>query len=343
MKILVGMSGGVDSTYAAHKLISEGHDVEGAVLIMHEYTETDAAEAAAADIGIKLHKIDCRKMFDCEVREYFINEYINARTPNPCVVCNSTVKFKYLLEFAESHGFDAMATGHYAKLLKLEENGENRYAVASADDSKKDQSYMLWRLPQNQLSKLMFPLSNMKKEEIREKSAILGISASDKRDSQEICFIANNDYPSYIESIKGKFPKGNYIDENGKVLGKHEGLIRYTIGQRKGLGVALGARAYVTDISVENNTVTLGMSPSLKSEFLVSNTVFSGMSEQAQGETVKAMVKIRYLAPKAPATVKFLGAGKLQVLLDKPEKSITPGQSAVFYQDDIVLFGGFID
>ncbi len=343
MKILVGMSGGVDSTYAALKLMREGHSVEGAVLVMHEYTETDAARIAASDIGIPLHTVDCREAFDGAVREYFVGEYLKGRTPNPCVVCNSEVKFRYLLDYALEHGFDAIATGHYARIVKVGEGENVRFAVACARDAKKDQSYMLWRLPQDVLSRLMLPLSDMTKEEIREESSAYGISASKKSDSQEICFIPDGDYASYIEAKAGESERGSFVDCEGTVLGKHKGIIRYTVGQRKGLGISLGERMFVSRISAEDNTVTLSVTPPLTERVTVSGLCFSGMGEPESPLSRRVTVKLRYLAARVGALATFDGKSKLHLSLDAPQKSVTPGQSAVIYDGDTVLVGGFIN
>ena len=336
------MSGGVDSTYAAMKLMSEGHEVEGAVLVMHEYTETHDAAVAASEIGIKLHTVDCKKAFDDEIRSYFVNEYLHARTPNPCIVCNRAVKFKYLFDYAKTHGFDAIATGHYAKAVKTQDNGETRYSVAFAEDRRKDQSYMLARLTQEQLSALVLPLGDLTKDEIRERAEKAGISSSKKRDSQEICFIPDGDYASYIEKVSGISECGDFIDPDGRVLGRHNGIIRYTVGQRKGLGISLGERVFVSDVSAENNTVTLSPAPLMKSSVDVSDTVFSGIAYPGVGQSVRVMVKLRYAAPPAPATVRFRDEKTATILLDEPAKSPTPGQAAVAYIDGVVAFCGFI-
>lgn len=342
MKILVGMSGGVDSTYAALKLIDEGHTVEGAVLVMHEYTETDAAEIAAREIGLKLHTVDCKKAFESEVKEYFVNEYLHARTPNPCIVCNRAVKFKYLIDYARANGFDAVATGHYAKIVKITDNGEERFAVAMADDRKKDQSYMLARLSQDELSMLTLPLSELTKDTIRKRAETVGISSSGKRDSQEICFIPDNDYSAYVEGVSGKCPKGDFIDTAGNKLGEHSGIIRYTVGQRKGLGISLGARVFVSSISAENNTVTLAAEPPVSKSVRIDDIVFSGIEEPECGSEVRVSVKLRYAASPVSATVRFIGGGRAQILLDEDAKSVTPGQAAVAYVGETVAFCGFI-
>lgn len=336
------MSGGLDSTYAALKLIKEGHDVEGAVLVMHEYTETEAAERAAAETGIKLHTVDCRAAFDKAVREYFVNEYLNARTPNPCIVCNGEVKFKYLYEYAIKNGFDAIATGHYSKILKIGEGDGIRYAISAAKDAKKDQSYMLWRLSQEILSHLILPLSELEKSEIRENAASLGLTSAKSRDSQEICFIPDNDYASYIEKERGVMPRGSFVYEDGKPLGEHNGIIRYTVGQRKGLGISLGERAFVTEIDPQKNTVTLAREPKKSSEVLVEDLVFSGIPKQEAGVEMELFVKLRYQAPRVPVRVVFDENNTLTAHLLTPASSVTPGQSAVFYDGDMVVFGGFI-
>ena len=342
MRILVGMSGGLDSTYAALKLIDEGHEVEGAVLVMHDYTETDAAERAASEIGIKLHRVDCRAAFDEAVKAYFVNEYMNARTPNPCIVCNREVKFKFLLKYALDNGFDAIATGHYAKVKRVMDNDAERFAVFSAEDLKKDQSYMLYRLSQEVLSHLVLPLSELEKTEIRKKAEALGLSSAKSSESQEICFIPDNDYASYIEKACGAVPEGDFVSPDGAILGKHKGIIRYTVGQRKGLGISLGARAFVTDINPENNTVTLDNSPKMSWDITVTDVIFSGVSEQPAGSEMDALVKLRYQAPRVHARVRFLGNGSLVARLYTPAASVTPGQSAVFYAGDKLIFGGFI-
>lgn len=337
MKILVGISGGVDSAFAAKKLITLGYEVEGAVLIMHEHTEVSSAREAAASVGIKLHEIDCRESF-AQIKENFVNEYINARTPNPCIICNERVKFKTLFDFAECRGFDAIATGHYAKVIKL----NDRYALAVAEDSRKDQTYMLYRLPQNILSKLVFPLCEGKKIDIRILAEKQGISAANREDSQEICFLPEGNHTEYIESVTGKCPEGNFVDENGKILGKHKGIIHYTVGQRKGLGISLGERAFVTEINPKTNTVTLSPNMSGKTIVELTDVVYSGMTPPAVECEVELDVKLRYTAPLVKAKVHLYPEGRATLTLDTPQK-FAPGQSAVLYSDGIVMLGGFIN
>ena len=343
MKILIGMSGGVDSTYAAFRLKEQGHTVEGAVLIMHDYTGLEAAKAAAESVGIPLAVIDAREHFNCRVIPNFIEEYSHARTPNPCIVCNSDVKFRLLYDHAVKNGFDAIATGHYANIINVESKNGPRYAVKRADDSKKDQTYMLWRLPQDVLSMLRLPLGDMTKDELRENARAHGLSSADAPDSQEICFIPDGNYAAYIEERIGASVPGDFVDEEGRVLGQHNGIINYTVGQRKGLGIALGARAFVKSIDPKTNRVIISLVPPMSDTVSISGIVFSGIEEPSAGTKMTLSAKLRYQAPPIECTAEFLGEGRAKLYLSTPARSLTPGQSAVLYAADVVAFGGFID
>ena len=335
MRILVGMSGGVDSSYVAMKLIAEGHCVEGALLIMHEYVDVTAAESAAEKIGIPLHVIDCREKFDKIVKSDFVNEYKNGRTPNPCIVCNPKIKFRALCDYAKEHGFDRIATGHYARLTELP---SGHHAIAVAEDKRKDQSYMLYRLPEDVLSMLMLPLGESRKSDIRSELSEAGLSELDRKDSQEICFIPEGSYAEYVEAEMGTPEKGEFVDKQGRVLGIHEGIARYTIGQRKGLGISLGTRAFIVDIDPVTNRITLDTEPILSDAFMVRDAVMvEGFSS---GEYD---VKIRYAAEAVKGSVGWIDGTRAVVQLCRPVKSITPGQSAVFYKDGIVVGGGVIE
>ena len=336
MKILVGISGGVDSAFAAKKLMLEGHDVEGAVLVMHQHTEVDAAREAAESVGIKLHEIDCTTAFE-EIKKNFVNEYINARTPNPCIICNERVKFRILFDFAMANGFDAIATGHYARLVV----SEGRYALAMPEDSRKEQTYMLYRLPQEILSKLVLPLAEGTKSEIRSMAEEQGISAANREDSQEICFLPEGNHTEYIESVAGKCPEGDFVDSQGKILGRHKGIIHYTVGQRKGLGISLGERAFVTEIDPITNRVTLSPNMAGKTTVNLSDVVYSGMTAPTEETEVTLDVKLRYTAPLVKATVHLYPDGRATLTLSSPQK-FAPGQSAVLYRDGVVMLGGFI-
>ena len=341
MKILLGMSGGLDSTYAAHLLTEAGHEVTGALLVTSGCTDERAAVLSAAEAGVPLVTLDARERFDRSVVAPFVDEYLRARTPNPCVLCNPAVKFGLLCEYAEEHGFDRAATGHYAAIG--EEN--DRFFVKKALDPAKDQGYVLWRLTQKQLSMLHFPLSGLKKTDVRAEARRLGYSAAEAKDSQEICFIPDNDHARFIEEYTGKKPKpGDFLDKNGKIVGKHRGIVHYTVGQRKGLGIALGEPVFVTRIDPEANTVTVAPAGN---EFSAGMKI-SGMSFQktvlAAGDTLSCLVKVRYAAPPVPAEVRMETADRASVVFSSPVRAVTPGQSAVFYDENgDLLFGGLID
>lgn len=337
MRILIGCSGGLDSTYVAG-LLSENHDVCGASLIMNEYTDTVLARRSCESLGIPFVEIDVREDFTKYVVDNFINEYSKARTPNPCVMCNRYVKIAALCDYAVKNGFDAVATGHYCNVEK--ENG--RYYITRGTDERKDQSYMLWQLSQEQLSMLITPLGNSVKDEVRESAYSLGMKAAGMKESQDICFIPDGDYISFIKKRKGVFPEGNFIDKNGNVLGRHKGIINYTVGQRKGLGIALGRPMFVVSINADDNTVTLAESgEEYMGTFSVSQPVFQAL-EEGDAEYDDLLVKVRYAAKPVPCKVKICGE-KIFVSLNTPQRAVTPGQSAVFYKENKVAFGGFID
>jgi len=341
MKFLVGLSGGLDSTYCAHMLISEGHQVEGAVLKMGAFTDICGAEKAAERLGIKLNVIDCEKVFENIVIADFIEEYMNGRTPNPCTVCNRNIKVKYLCKYASEQGFDKAVTGHYAT-IGMGENG--RYAVEKAKDHKKDQSYMLWMLTQEELSMLITPLSSKTKVEIYDGAREMGFASADMKESQEICFIPDNDYASFIEKRTGKFPEGDFIDNEGNVVGRHKGIIHYTIGQRKGLGLALKVPVFVTEIDPAANTVRVAPAGNeMRMSFIADSLNFQFTDEPREGETREGdfLVKIRYAAKPAKARVVYTRE-KAEVFFEEPQRAVTPGQSSVFYVEDKVAFGGFI-
>ena len=337
MKIILGLSGGLDSTYAAHVLKEQGHEVLGASVIMHEYTDVTSAIEAAEAVGIPHVTIDAREAFRQRVVARFLTDYTAGRTPNPCVECNPAVKFEALCRYAEENGYDAVSTGHYASVLS--ENG--RYFLRQADDGSKDQSYVLWRLTQKQLSRLYLPLAGMKKSDIREKASALGYKAAEAKESQEICFIPDDDYVGYIRRATGKtFPEGDFLDESGKVIGRHKGLIRYTVGQRKGLG-AFGQPMFVSRLDPEKNTVTLvPAGGEFASSMTVSELNFGKLPPMTDGG-LSATVKVRYSAKPVPCRIVFMG-DTASVTFEAPVRAVTPGQSAVFYEGGDVLFGGII-
>ncbi len=338
-RVLLGMSGGLDSACSALILKESGYDVEGACIVMHDYSDTSAARIAAEEAGIALQVIDARSVFADAVMRPFADEYMRGRTPNPCVFCNPAVKFASLLSFADANGFDFIATGHYAFVGC--EGG--RYFIRRATDSPKDQSYALWGLTQAQLSRLILPLGGRDKRELREFAKQRGLSAAKSAESQEICFIPDGDYAGWLSREYGYAPReGNFIDADGNVLGRHRGIAFYTIGQRKGLGISLGKPVYVSSIDYENNTVTLaepGGEYMTRAELCRLN--FQMLSPEKTADRISAAVRVRYAAEPIPAEITFRD-NSAHVEFTTPARAVTPGQSAVAYDGDRLLFGGYI-
>lgn len=355
MRILVGMSGGLDSSYTLNILKNEGHDLEGAVLVMHDYTDVTAAQKSADEAGIKLNIIDCREAFEREVVSDFLSEYTHGRTPNPCTVCNRKVKFEYLHTFAAENGFERIATGHYAGVGFNEENG--RYYIRAGADKRKDQSYMLWNLTQEQLSVLTLPLYKLEKTDVRVRARENGISASEKAESQDICFIADGDYGAFIKRRGIAAEPGDFVDKDGKVIGRHRGIIHYTIGQRRGLGVSAGERLFVSAIDPEHNTITLlpGSGGVCRQAEVTSLNFQKAAPFKAENGTsvlkLRLFVKVRYSAPPIPCVLSLSAdsgyTGGIRGIIEFSEeiKAVTPGQSAVFYDGDAcgdIVAGGII-
>ncbi len=337
-KVLVALSGGVDSTVCVHLLKEQGYTVAGLVLKMspaHEAT-VKAAQESADSLGIPLYIRDCTEAFQKQVIHYFVTEYQNGRTPNPCIICNPTVKFKTLTDVADELGYDWIATGHYAKLER--QNGE--VLLKKGDSAKRDQSYMLYRLNQRILSRLLFPLAELEKDEVRAIAARLGVSAASKPDSQENCFIPDNDYAGYIERYYGKSEPGDFISPEGIPCGKHKGIIHYTVGQRKGLGIALGRPVFIREIDASTNRIYLADSGNeyFSKVFLEAVTTVSGRPLGS----ARYQAKIRSMAAPCEAETVMLSENRAEVIFDKPQRATAKGQSVVLYDGDTVIGGGLI-
>ena len=342
--VLVGMSGGLDSAYTALDYKERGFHVEGAVLRMSDETDIAAAQVAADQVGVALHIIDAREAFSRYVKRYFAESYAHGRTPNPCVICNRYVKIEYLCAYAREHGIPRVSTGHYAYVRRDAETGF--YYVRAADDVRKDQSYFLWQLTQEQLSMLETPLADRDKTQIRAAAYAKGLTAASASESQDICFLPGGDYRAFVEEMLGTFPPGDFVDETGAVVGTHSGIIRYTVGQRKGLGIALGHPVFVTKIDAETNTVHLAPAGREYADTVyVSGIVCQQLPREQLVPGLSVMVKIRYAARPAAAVVTEVRDDGITMRFSSPVRAVTPGQSAVFYdaaEAKDVLFGGWI-
>lgn len=337
-KIAVGLSGGVDSCTAAYLLREQGYEVMGITLRLKQGSLADAdiadARRIAEALGIELEVLDLREYFKEKIIEPFVGEYLAARTPNPCIECNGIIKFGAMLDYAVSKGCNALATGHYAK---IEQSG-GRFLLKKAD-SVKDQSYFLYRLTQAQLSRAVFPLAGMDKTQIRAIAESAGLPVAKKHDSQEICFVPNDDYSAYLASLGVTSPPGDIVDGRGNVLGTHNGIINYTVGQRKGLG-AYGKPMFVTGLDSERNAVVIGENGAQYGIGLVADRL-NLIDRDAVTEPFRASVRIRFRAKEQPALIIPEGGG-FRAIFDEPQRSITPGQSAVIYDGETVVGGGRI-
>lgn len=331
------MSGGVDSAVAAALLLKEGHQVSGVTMDTGNGKAAHEASLIAEELGIEHYIIDLKEKFKTAVIDSFIASYLNGETPNPCVVCNKELKFSAFFPLLEELQADYLATGHYVRLG--DEDG--RYLLYKAKYLPKDQSYFLYTLNQDVLSKTAFPLGGYNKDEIREMARQFDLRVAKKQESQDICFIPDCDYKAYIaqHAPTGHLP-GNMIDKEGSLLGNHRGMAYYTVGQRKGLGLALGYPAYVIGLDKENNLVVIGKEEDLyRTETLTRDNNFLPF-DQLNGD-LPVTVKIRYKSPAVPAVItpeKEL----VRIKFKEPVRAVTPGQSAVFYQDDLLIGGGVI-
>lgn len=354
-KVVVAMSGGVDSSLTAALLVKEGYEVIGVTMRLsdetREYSElddrgcctlkaVDDARKVADTLGIPHYVMNFRDMFQEKVIDYFIDEYAKGRTPNPCIACNRHVKFEGLLQRSLALGAEFLATGHYAKIEHDE--GAGRYLLCKGNDTAKDQSYALYHLNQQSLHHFMLPLGDYTKVQTREMAAKFNLSVADKPDSQEICFIPNDDYKSYLEmKVPEALKQGDIVDLDGNVLGRHNGVPLYTIGQRKGLGIAAKTPLYVVGLDLAKNKVIVGENKNVFAKELIAHDM-NWITLDRLCDPLRVKAKIRYGAKEEMATVVPIHEDVVRVVFDEPQRAITPGQSVVFYDGDHVVGGGVI-
>ncbi|MEN8907036.1 MAG: tRNA 2-thiouridine(34) synthase MnmA [Clostridiales bacterium] len=345
-KVLIGLSGGVDSSVAAYILKESGYEVIGVTMNLFQNYSTQNSNAMIRDaknvaekLGIEFIEFDLNESFKSKVIDYFKKEYLKGRTPNPCVVCNKFIKFGDLLEKADRMNIKYISTGHYAK-IQMNERGF--YNLKKPKDKTKDQTYFLYGLKQNQLSRVIMPLGNYDKKEVREIAKQADLFVANKKDSQEICFIEDNDYVKFIiENSSTKIIQGDFVDLQGNVLGIHKGIIYYTIGQRKGLGITFGKPKYVIEIDYINNRIVLGDNEDLFQHYLIAENI-NLITDNKIIDNRNVEIKIRNSSKLSKAKLTLIENNKAKIIFEVPQRAITPGQSAVFYDDDMLLGGGVI-
>ncbi len=353
-KVLIAMSGGVDSSVAAHLVKQAGFSCIGAMMRLFDndflpenlessccsLDDAEDARSVARRLGFPFYVFNSKGEFEEKVIRKFIRCYECGATPNPCIDCNRYLKFDHLMRKGMELGCDYVATGHYARIRRDDQTG--RYLLYKAADLSKDQSYVLYSLTQDQLAHTLFPLGEMTKAEARTIAESQGFVNSRKRDSQDICFVPDGDYVGFMERYTGKkYPKGDYLDLSGKVVGTHNGAVSYTLGQRRGLGLAMGEPVYVCAKDMQKNTVTVGPNEALFSRTLLAED-WNWFPFENLTQSIRVSAKARYNQPPQPATVYPEGAGKAKVVFDAPQRALTPGQAVVLYDGDLVVGGGTI-
>lgn len=349
-KVVIGLSGGVDSAVAAYLLKQQGYEVIGVMLNLSQNDEVyllqeggccslssvlDARKVAEL-LDIPFYVLNYKDIFKEKIVDYFVKDYLEGNTPNPCVECNRHIKFGKFIKSAKSLGADYIATGHYANVKKV----NDKYVLEKGLDRKKDQTYMLYTLTQNQLKYILMPCGSYTKDQVREIAKKIGMDIHNKKDSEEICFVPDGNHGKFISDIT-KVCEGNFIDKKGKILGKHKGIVYYTIGQRKGLNLSLGKPGYVTEIRAKTNEIVIGD----ESDIFFKNAIIDNVNI-VSGEKLKdgyrVQAKIRYQVNVFDATIFNINENSLKVVFDEPQRAITKGQSLVFYDGDILLGGGII-